>query len=156
MHEVVAKLDDLGRPAWLILLVLSFMVFWPLGLVVLFYMIGSGRMGCGRHGEMTRWQQRMADKFDRKMERWDAKMQRWRERNGGFGFTQTGNRAFDEYREEALRRLEEEAREFREYLERLRHARDRAEFDQYMAERRNRQAGQGPGPGPAGTAPPST
>ena len=30
-------------------------------------------------------------------------------------------------------------REFREFLERLRLAKDRAEFDQFMAERRNRQ-----------------
>ena len=50
----------------------------------------------------------------------------------------TGNRAFDEYREEALRRLEEEANEFRTFLERLRMAKDRQEFDEYMGERRNR------------------
>ena len=39
---------------------------------------------------------------------------------------------------ETLRRLEEEQREFREFLERLRMAKDKAEFDQFMAERRNR------------------
>jgi len=50
----------------------------------------------------------------------------------------SGNRAFDEYRAETLRRLEDEQREFREFLDRLRHARDKAEFDQFMAERRNR------------------
>ncbi|HVH81773.1 MAG TPA: DUF2852 domain-containing protein, partial [Stellaceae bacterium] len=48
----------------------------------------------------------------------------------------SGNRAFDEYRTETLRRLEEEEREFREFLDRLRHAKDKAEFDQFMAERR--------------------
>ena len=48
----------------------------------------------------------------------------------------TGNRAFDEYRAETLRRLEEEQREFKEFLDRLRHAKDKAEFDQFMAERR--------------------
>jgi hypothetical protein len=37
-----------------------------------------------------------------------------------------------------LHRLEEEQREFREFLQRLRMARDKAEFDQFMAERRNR------------------
>ena len=51
----------------------------------------------------------------------------------------SGNRAFDEYRADTFRRLEEEQREFREFLERLRLAKDRAEFDQFMAERRNRQ-----------------
>ena len=50
----------------------------------------------------------------------------------------SGNHAFDEYRTETLRRLEEEQREFREFLERLRFARDKNEFDQFMAERGNR------------------
>ena len=50
----------------------------------------------------------------------------------------SGNRAFDEYRDETLRRLEEEQREFQEFLVRLRMAKDKAEFDQFMAERRTR------------------
>jgi hypothetical protein len=45
------------------------------------------------------------------------------------------NRVFDEYRTETLRLLEEEQREFRDFLDRLRHAKDKAEFDQFMAER---------------------
>ena len=36
---------------------------------------------------------------------------------------------------ETLRRLEEEHRAFQEYLDRLRMAKDRAEFEQFMAER---------------------
>jgi hypothetical protein len=36
----------------------------------------------------------------------------------------SGNRAFDEYRQETLRRLEEEQREFQEFLVRLRMAKD--------------------------------
>ena len=52
----------------------------------------------------------------------------------------SGNHAFDEYRTETLRRLEEEQREFKEFLERLRFAKDKTEFDQFMAERRNRPA----------------
>ena len=51
---------------------------------------------------------------------------------------QSGNRAFDEYRQETLQRLEEEQREFQEFLARLRMAKDKAEFDQFMAERRTR------------------
>lgn len=47
----------------------------------------------------------------------------------------SGNQAFDEYRAETLRRLEEERRAFQEYLDRLRMAKDRAEFDEFMAER---------------------
>jgi hypothetical protein len=38
-----------------------------------------------------------------------------------------------------LRKLEEEASEFRAFLERLRAAKDRSEFDAFMRERRNRQ-----------------
>ena len=48
----------------------------------------------------------------------------------------SGNQAFDEYRAVTLRRLEEEQSEFREFLSRLRMAKDKAEFDQFMAERR--------------------
>jgi len=130
MTQVVATLDDYGRPAWIAVMVLGFILFWPLGLAILAYMIWSGRMGCGRHGDMARWQQRMADKWDRNKERWGREMRG--------GFHSSGNRAFDEYREETLTRLEEEQREFREFLDRLRKAKDKQEFDQFMAERRSR------------------
>jgi hypothetical protein len=133
MTGVVATLDDYGKPAWIAVMVLSFILFWPVGLAVLAFLIWSGRMGCGRHGDMSRWQQRMTD-------RWDNKMQRWgRDFRGGF--QSSGNAAFDEYREDAIRRLEEEQREFREFLDRLRKAKDKQEFDQFMAERRTRPAG---------------
>jgi hypothetical protein len=83
---------------------------------------------------MSRWQQRMTD-------RWDSKMQRWgRDFRGGF--QSSGNAAFDEYREDAIRRLEEEQREFREFLDRLRKAKDKEEFDNFMADRRSRPTGE--------------
>ncbi len=50
----------------------------------------------------------------------------------------SGNHAFDEYRAETLRRMEEEQKDFGAFLERLRFAKDKAEFDQFMAERRAR------------------
>ena len=46
----------------------------------------------------------------------------------------SGNRAFDEYRAETLRRLEQEQGEFQDFLARLRSAKDKTEFDQFMAE----------------------
>jgi hypothetical protein len=140
MSEVVARIDDFGRPAWIVLMVLGFIVFWPIGLAILAYLLWSGRMGCGRH-DIEHWRERAAERWERKRERWER---RW----GGHhhGLRPSGNRAFDEYREAALRRLEDEAKEFPEYLERLRMAKDRAEFDDFMRERRNRPA---PGPGPA-------
>lgn len=48
---------------------------------------------------------------------------------------QSGNSAFDDYRAETLRRLENDQQEFQAFLERLRRAKDKAEFDQFMAER---------------------
>lgn len=49
----------------------------------------------------------------------------------------TGNAAFDAYREETLRRLEDEQEAFKSFLDRLRKAKDEAEFDQFMDERRS-------------------
>jgi hypothetical protein len=134
---ITAKLDEFGKPAWIALVVLGFMAWWPLGLAVLAFTVGSGRMGCGYHqGGYGRWQH--------KMERMQAKMDWMRAKMGGGGpwnaAPGSGNRAFDEYRTETLKRLEDEQREFREFLERLRFAKDKTEFDQFMAERRDRPA----------------
>ena len=49
--------------------------------------------------------------------------------------TPTGNSAFDAYREDTLRRLEDEQQSFENFLQRLRDAKDKAEFDQFMNER---------------------
>ena len=60
----------------------------------------------------------------------------------GFGGPlSSGNRAFDEYHVETLKRLEEEQTEFKDFLDRLRRAKDKEEFDQFMAQHR-----QPPGP----------
>jgi hypothetical protein len=134
MHALTEQLDDIGKPAWIALTVVSFILFWPLGLVLLGFLIGSGRMACWTHSNGERWQRRM-QRMQRRMERMQAAGERW----GGGGFrASSGNRAFDEYRAETLRRLEEEQREFKEFLDRLRHAKDKAEFDEFMAERRRR------------------
>jgi hypothetical protein len=132
----VAWLDDIGKPAWIALIVLGFWAFWPLGLAILAFTIWSGRMGCGFHGH-DRWQHKM-ERMQRKMDWMRTKM------GGGAGGAPwsyapaSGNRAFDEYRSETLRRLEDEQREFRDFLDRLRMAKDKAEFDQFMSERRDR------------------
>jgi len=73
-----------------------------------------------------------------KMERMRGRMERRGFGFGGFGPPSSGNRAFDEYRMETLRRLEEEQTEFRDFLDRLRHAKDKEEFDQFMAQHRTR------------------
>ena len=45
---IVAKLDELGKPAWIALTILGFVVWWPVGLATLAFIIGSGRMSCWR------------------------------------------------------------------------------------------------------------
>ena len=136
MHALAAQLDDIGKPAWIALTVVSFILFWPLGLVLLGFLIGSGRMGCWAHNG-NRWQRRM-ERMQRRMERMQAGAGRW---SGGGSRASSGNWAFDEYRAETLRRLEEEQREFMEFLNRLRHAKDKTDFDQFMAERSRRSEG---------------
>lgn len=140
MNALVAKLDDWGRPGWIGAMVVGFVVFWPVGLAILFYMLWSGRMGCYNYA----YAGDRRDRWERKMERMQMKMDRMR---SWFGdgrdsksrapyFAPTGNHAFDEYREDTLNKLEQEAEEFRSFLDRLRHAKDKAEFDMFMSERR--------------------
>lgn len=131
--ELVAKMDHYGKPAWITLMVVGFVLFWPIGLAILAYLIWSGRMGFWKHSGPGRWHYHGARG----------------ERSGGWGSCHSrhksrhrveptsGNLAFDEYREDTLRRLEEERGEFESFLERLRHAKDKAEFDEFMDERRN-------------------
>jgi len=158
---LVDRIDDFGRTGWIAVMVLSFVVFWPVGLIVLGFLVGSGRMGCWQHNNgygsdgwrADRWQRkmdRMQRGFDRMQdglnraqaaaERWRGMWQQQPQPQPGYQAAgaqpSSGNRAFDEYRAETLRRLEDEQREFLEFLERLRHAKDKAEFDQFMAERR--------------------
>lgn len=110
LADAEAKLDEWGKGAWITTMVVGFVVFWPVGLAILGYMLWSGRMGCTK-GKKTLWRKKAA--------------------------RTTGNTAFDTYREETVRRLEEEQGAFEEFLGRLRVAKDQAEFDQFMNERRS-------------------
>ena len=47
----------------------------------------------------------------------------------------SGNMVFDDYRRDMIRRLEQDHMDFQSFLDRLRRAKDKAEFDQFMAER---------------------
>lgn len=103
-------LDERGNGAWIASFVLGFIFFWPVGLALLFYWLffrkNSGRsMRCAARNAMRRTS------------------------------PSTGNRAFDAYRDETLRRLEDEQKSFEKFLERLREAKDKAEFDQFMDDR---------------------
>jgi Protein of unknown function (DUF2852) len=130
----------------LVFMILGFIWWWPVGLAILGYLVmrrrcwrgpmfaGDGPMMNGSYA-MDRWERRMS-RAQEKVERVRARMERYAGRGGWFGAPTSGNRAFDDYRAETLRRLEDEQREFKDFLERLRVAKDRAEFDQFMADRR--------------------
>jgi len=142
--NLAARVDDFGKPAWIALMVLGFIVFWPIGLAILGYLIWSRRMGCW-HGR-GHWYR--AERDDERREYREMK-RAWKEHwrgcwAGESRMSSSGNVAFDEYRAETLKRLEDEQREFKDFLERLRHAKDKAEFDQFMADRRQHPEPDGP------------
>lgn len=124
------------RPAWtpatIALMVLGFMVFWPLGLAMLAYIIWGDRLDAFK-SELNRATDEFACSFRRKT---GSNM-----RTAG-----SGNTAFDQWRDTELSRLDEERKkldemrkEFDQHMRDLRMARDRAEFEQFMA---NREASQ--------------
>ncbi|QGX98212.1 DUF2852 domain-containing protein [Roseovarius faecimaris] len=108
-----AWLDDKGKGAWIAAMVISFIVFWPVGLALLAYMIWSKKMFCSStsNSRSCGWSRKSTV------------------------HTSSGNSAFDSYKADTLRRLEEEQHNFEAFLQRLRDARDKAEFDQFMDER---------------------
>ena len=110
LGEAQAWLDARGKGAWIAAMVIAFILVWPLGLALLFYMIWSNRMTCSAR-------------------KWSTT---------GARFRPSGNSAFDNYRDETLKRLEDEQTAFQGFLERLRKAKDQAEFDQFMDDRARR------------------
>lgn len=144
MDAAVAKLDEMGKGAWILAMILGFVLFWPIGLAILFYMIWSGRMGCMHHG----WNSEMREEWRARKQEWRDRKREWkqqmRERWQSHQHTtrSSGNSAFDEYKTETIRRLEEEQEAFKDFLEQLRKSKDRAEFEQFMdARRRDRENG---------------
>ena len=125
------------KPLWIAAMVLAFIFWWPIGLALLFFGLWSKRMGfwgCGRYGN---WQGGSWQRGEwQGAPPWAGLRSFWCS-GGAHQPASSGNRAFDEYRAETLRRLEEEQKEFSSFLDRLRFAKDKAEFDQFMAERRN-------------------
>jgi hypothetical protein len=115
-----------------ILMILGFIVFWPLGLAMLAYILWGDRMEIDKH-----WQS-VKSEFTGARDSY---------RPGNFS-SATGNHAFDEYRAETLRKLEEEhrlrkerlreeEREFTEFMRELRRARDAEEFENFMNRKNN-------------------
>jgi hypothetical protein len=106
-----AWLDRQGKGAWIAALVLSFILFWPLGLALLAYLIWGKALftpSCQAHRKAA----------------CTAGVSR-----------SSGNSAFDAYKADTLRRLEDEQQAFEAFLDRLRAAKDQAEFDQFLKDR---------------------
>ncbi len=135
-------------PFEIIAMVLGFIVFWPIGLAILFYKGWQRRYGGPDLQTLA------ANKFEdaRSMM---ASNSSWRgawgcgamKSSSRFYAAPTGNAAFDDWRSAELTRLDQERRkldeaqrDFAEYVDAIRRAKDREEFDRFMAERRSRPA----------------
>ena len=127
-RNVQEWLDARGKPAWIALMVVSFIFAWPAGLALLAYMIWSKRMFNRSCGEGREARGPWATQYG---SQWGSKCG---QRHQG-GFRSSGNTAFDTYKEETLRRLAEEQEAFQSFLQRLREAKDKTEFDAFMADR---------------------
>src|SRR4051812_8708129 len=130
----VAWLDDMGKPAWIALTIVSFFVWWPLGLVVLGYLAGSGRMfRCWNSRGGAEWRSRMQEQAAQ----WCGP--RGNGGRGGMrqGMRSSGNHAFYENPEENPRRLQEEEGEVQEVLDPLRPTQGKARVDQVKSAMRN-------------------
>jgi hypothetical protein len=134
-------------------MVLGFIVFWPIGLAILGFKIWQRKAGYA--GDLQTVAQ---DKWR------EARSAMWGGSNGGgswrgrhgFYASSTGNSAFDDWKNAEIARLEEERRklqeahrEFSAFVENIRRAKDREEFERFMNERRNRPADSTPGQGPS-------
>lgn len=118
-------------PATIALMVLGFVVFWPLGLAMLAYILFGERLSDFKRNANERADGIFAG-FRRSGRRYTAPFS-------------TGNVAFDDWRKAELDRMEEQRRkldemreEFDSYLRELRRAKDQEEFDRFMRERNNR------------------
>ena len=145
------------KPIELVAMVLGFVVFWPIGLAILFAKMWQRKSAY--NGDIpsfleAKFREKWGEHWQSKWDNWEMKMGRhWgcgaRADFGGRAWDfrssrSSGNLAFDEWRETELARLEEERqkllaaeREFVEYMENLRRAKDREEFDRFMTARRN-------------------
>lgn len=122
-NQAETWLDERGKGAWIAATVLAFIFFWPAGVALAAYMIWSKRMFNGN----------CSNRAERGMMRHRARHMAYR--HGRHPFNSSGNSAFDSYKSETLRRLEEEQDNFEAFLQRLRESKDKSEFDQFMDER---------------------
>ena len=66
-------LDSPWHPGWIAVTILGFIIWWPIGLALLIYTLGSRKMACWGHSD--RWQNKM-ERMQWKMERMKNRMER--------------------------------------------------------------------------------
>lgn len=114
LRRAEAWLDEKGKGAWIVAMVLGFIFFWPLGLFLVLYITYTNR-----------WSKHM----------FGSCAHRRHKHHRHAAYRSSGNSAFDAYKEDTLRRLEDEQDQFESFLQRLRDAKDKTEFDAFMDER---------------------
>jgi hypothetical protein len=134
MNNTATATRPCPRGRWtalnIVLMIIGFAVFWPLGLAMLAWII---------------W----GDEIAGKAEQLRGSFRSFADRAPSFGtaasFGGSGNVAFDEYRARELERLAEERRrleemraEFEGFLKELRRVKDQEEFDRFMSSFRSR------------------
>lgn len=131
-----------GRMRWkpfeIAAMVLGFIVFWPIGLAILFAKIWQRQHG--HQGDLFTFAREKAAGFQ---QTFYSQAGFGGESGAASSCRSTGNVAFDEWRESELARLEAERRklaeaerDFARHIEELRRARDREEFDGFMRARK--------------------
>ena len=129
--------SSLIRPAWtpvtIALMVLGFIIAWPLGLAMIAYIIWGDRLDTFKQ-DLNRASDKVSETF-----------------KSSKPAEKSGNVAFDDWREVELARMEEERRkldeminEFEEYQRELRRAKDEEEFDTFMKARKRKPAPRSP------------
>ncbi|MBL1406134.1 MAG: hypothetical protein COC17_02600 [Hyphomicrobiales bacterium] len=124
------------KPAWtpatIAMMIIGFMIFWPLGMAMIAYILWGDRLD-GIKNDVNRATDSMTDTF-----RSCGRSAGFSNSNARTG-TSTGNAAFDDWREVEIARLEEERRkleetrrEFDSHLRELRRAKDKEEFNSFM------------------------
>lgn len=119
LRRAEAWLDSKGRKAWIAAMVLGFVFFWPVGLFFVAYITATNRWSSDKmFGCAARKHRHHHDRY------------------AAFRAAQpSGNSAFDSYKSDMLKRLETEQAAFEDFLQRLRAAKDKSEFDAFMEDR---------------------
>ncbi|MDB5570074.1 MAG: hypothetical protein JWN93_1257 [Hyphomicrobiales bacterium] len=141
-----------ARPRWrgleIAAVVLGFVLYWPIGMALLFWKLWRNKNGQSEDfvtAARGAWQENVMGRWPEAFRGWGCGAARRDAPAAGWGFggpRPTGNSAFDDWRSGELARLEEERRkleaaerEFADYIESLRRAKDREEFERFMRDR---------------------